>query len=99
MPVVYKALCMAFASFIRIQQLNLKDCTQNKQIQWLMKAMNYKKTQAVYLWERVLHDSAVNNSTGKINHVGERRVKWMTYHNLNLWFDAWEKVLIETGFF
>ena len=66
---------MVFASFIRIQQLNLKDCTRNKQIQWLMKTMNYKKAQAVSLWERVLCDSAIIISTDKINHVEERCVE------------------------
>ena len=75
LTIAYKALCMAFASFIQIQQLDLKDCTPNKQIQWLMKTMNYKKVQEVSLWERVLCDSAINISTGIINHVEERCVE------------------------
>ena len=36
---------------------------------------------------------------GKVKHAEERRVKWTTHYNLELWFEGWEKVLNELGFF
>jgi hypothetical protein len=38
-------------------------------------------------------------TVGKFKHAEERRVKWITHYNLELWFDDWEKVLGELGFF
>ena len=35
----------------------------------------------------------------KVKCAKERWVKWMTFQNLDLWFDSWEKVLDELGFF
>ena len=35
----------------------------------------------------------------KVKCTEERRVKWTTFQNLDLWFDSWEKVLDELGFF
>ena len=96
--VAYKALCTAFSSKIRIMQLNGKAATRTKQIQWLMDTMKYKKQQATDLLVRLSRDCADNLTAGKINHVEERRVKWTTYANLDLWFSAWEKVLDKYGF-
>ena len=62
-----------------------------------MKAMTYKRQQGTDLLE-LSRDCANDITAGKINHVEERRVKWMTYSNLDLWFSHWEKVLNELGF-
>ena len=35
---------------------------------------------------------------GEKNVLGQRRAKWTTYTNLNMWFNTWEGVLIELGF-
>jgi len=97
-PVVYKALCTALSSKVRIMQLNGKIATRRKQIEWLMDAMKYKKQQATDLLVRLSRDCAGGLNAGKINHVEERRVKWTTFTNLDLWFSAWEKMLDEYGF-
>ena len=35
---------------------------------------------------------------GEKNVLEQRRAKWTTYTNLNMWFNTWEGVLIELGF-
>jgi hypothetical protein len=44
----------------------------------------------------VLRDSAVNLNTAK----GKNRecIRWTTYKTLSLWFDNWERNLVELGF-
>ena len=96
--VAYKALCAAFASNVRIKQLNGKASTRGNQIEWLIKAMKYTKQRATDLWVRLSRDCAGDIAAGKINHVEERRVKWTTFTNLDLWFSSWEKLLDEKGF-
>jgi len=32
------------------------------------------------------------------NMIEQRRSNWTTFSTLNLWFDTWEKVLVELGF-
>ena len=36
---------------------------------------------------------------GKVKFAEERRVKWTTYYNLDLWFSSWERTLDDLGFF
>ena len=98
-PVAYKALCSAFASKLRICQLNASSSTRKDQIEWLMSAFGYGRKQASKLWERVSRDTAVDIIAGKVKRAEERRVEWTTYHNLDLWFAAWERTLDELGFF
>ena len=35
---------------------------------------------------------------GEKNVLEQRREKWTTYTNLNMWLNTWEGVLIELGF-
>ena len=42
-------------------------------------------------------DTAINISSGKLNFAEERRVRWTTYQNLELWFDTWERELLKLG--
>ena len=98
-PQVYKSLCMAFATKTRICQLNSKVSTRKKQVRWIMKTLNYTRKEASRMWERLSRDTAVDMTAGKMRHAEERRVKWTTYSNLELWFDGWEKCLDDLGFF
>jgi hypothetical protein len=34
----------------------------------------------------------------KLNCAEDRRVRWTTYQNLDLWFNSWEVFLIKSGF-
>ena len=97
---VYKALCVAFGSKVRITQLNIgRSSTREDQICWLIKMFNYNTKQASNLWERVVRDSAIDMVAGKAKSTEERRVKWTTHYNLDLWFSSWEKALDDFGFF
>ena len=90
-PLVDKALCIAFGSKTRICQLNLgRSATRDDQVCWLIKMLGFSTKQASNLWVRVVRDSAVNMVAGKIKCAEERRVKWTTYYNLDLWFSSWE---------
>jgi len=98
--VVYKALCSALGSKVRICQLNAKEtCTRTKQMQWIMKVFGYNNQQASKLWERVCRDTAIDMVAGKVKYAEEQRVKWTTFYNLDLWFSSWERSLDELGFF
>ena len=57
------------------------------------------KTESAKPWKRIAVYTAIDMTAGKFKHAEERRVKWTTHYNLELWFDDWEKVLGELGFF
>ena len=98
--VAYKALCIAFASMLRINQLNSKTNPKKTQIRWLMNTMRYIKSEATELWKQICRNTADEHmQVNKVRCAEERQVKWTTFQNLNLWFDSWEKVLDELGFF
>lgn len=62
--------------------------------------MRYTKSEATELWKRICRDTADEHmQVNKVKCAKERRVKWTTYQNLDLWFDSWEKVLDNLGFF
>jgi hypothetical protein len=48
--------------------------------------------------KRVLCDSAVNLNAAKGKNWEDSRIRWTTYKNLSLWFDNWERDLMELGF-
>ena len=62
--------------------------------------MRCTKSEATELSKRICHDMADEHmQVNKVKCADERRVKWTTFQNLDLWFDSWEKVLDELGFF
>jgi hypothetical protein len=89
---------MAFATKLWICQLNAKVSTRDMQIMWLMKVTNYRKQQATGLWKRIVRDTAYDMVAGKVKYAEERWVKWTTYHNLDLLFSSWERILDDLGF-
>ncbi len=64
-----------------------------------MKAMNMSKEQVTPLWKRICRYTALDMVAGKMKASEKRWVQWTTYHNLDLWFTSWEKVLDELDFF
>ncbi len=85
---------------LRINQLNSKTNPQRTQIRWLMNTMRYTKSEATELWKRICRDTADEHmQVNKVKCAEERRVKWTTYQNLDLWFASWEKVLDDLEFF
>ena len=62
--------------------------------------MRYTKSKATELWKRICRDTADEHmQVNKVKCADERRVKWTTFQNLDLWFDSWEKVLDKLRFF
>jgi len=42
-------------------------------------------------------DTAIDLGCGKLNFAEERRVRWTTYNNLDMWFNTWERELLKHG--
>jgi len=51
-----------------------------------------------YFVRKIRTDTADRMEVGEKNIIEQRRSKWTTFSNLNLWFDPWEEVLVELGF-
>jgi len=98
--VAYKFLCQAFSSLIPINQMNA--CAGNnsraKLILMLAKVFDFRTLAATELLNRVVRDTAIDIKAAKLNCAEDRRIRWMTYQNLDLWFDSWEVFVVEYGF-
>jgi hypothetical protein len=94
----FKSLCIAFESFIRIQQINSRqgEITYKKlavRINALL-GRNYK----LKMLQRILLATAKNLDSSTMNIAKDRRVHWTTFANISSWFDNWEFDLVELGF-
>lgn len=97
---MYKSLCTAFGSFMRINQIN--SCGGNnsrtKMIPVLAQTTHLSIATCTELIRRLCRDTAIDMKADKMYFAEERRVRWTTYSNLELWFSSWEKTLLELGF-
>ena len=95
---LYKSLCIAFESYIRINQLNARDgnLTLNKLANAVNKCMqhNYRRK----LLNRLLISTARDINASKLEYCEDCRIRWTIYKNINMWFDNWEKDLLRLGF-
>ncbi len=64
----------------------------------LVKTMDMESREAGKLLDWLLPDTAQDIHVEKLNCAEDRPVRWTTYQNLKLWFDSWEKFLVEFGF-
>ena len=99
----YKNLLMAFESFVVINQLNgMAQETRHKKLALRVHQVLHTHTpagsKARDFLKRVLHDSAVNLNAAKGKNWEDSRIRLTTYKNLLLWFDYWERDLVELGF-
>jgi len=94
----YNSLCVAFESYVRINQLNRRDdkLTLKKLAAKVNEAM--KHNYRTKLLNRVLLSTAKYLDASKMEYSEERRIRWTTWPNINSWFDNWEKDLVELGF-
>ena len=94
----YKSLTVAFESYVRINQLNRRDdvLTLKKLVAKINKAMNHDYRSK--LLNRVLLDTAKYLDASKMEYCEDRRIRWTTYSNINIWFDNWEWDLVDLGF-
>ena len=97
---MYKALCAAFGSFMRINQINALggDNCRSKMTTVIAEATNLSVSACADLVRRLCRDTAIDMKANKLYFAEERRVRWTTYSNLELWFSSWEKTLLELGF-
>ncbi|KAL7546421.1 hypothetical protein ACHAWF_015054 [Thalassiosira exigua] len=50
------------------------------------------------LFNRLIHETAIDLHAAKAKSGEERRIRWTTYNNLKMWFENWERDLLELGF-
>ena len=55
-------------------------------------------SEAQDILKHVLRDSAVNLNAAKGKNWEDSCIRWTTYKNLSLWFDKWERDLVELGY-
>jgi len=96
----FKFLCQAYKSIVSINQMNA--CTGDnswaKMIPMFAKTFDIGTVQATGLLFRVVRDTATDISAEKMNCAEERRIRWTSLQNLDLWFDSWETFIVEYGF-
>ena len=51
-----------------------------------------------YFVQKLRKETADRLDIGDKNVMEDRRSKWTTFTNLNLWFSTWEQLLIDLGF-
>ena len=51
-----------------------------------------------YFVRKLSRETADRLNIGNKNVMEDRRSKWTTFTNLNLWFGTWERILIDLGF-
>ena len=93
----YKFLCQAYLSLIPINQMNARagDNSRIKLIHTLVKMLSISSTEASTLLTRLLRDTAEDTmNADKLNCAEDRRIRWTTFQNLDLWFNSWEFFLI-----
>ena len=100
LAMAYKFLCHAYLSLIPINQMNAcaGDNSRKKMIPMLAKTFNIGTIEATGLLNRVVCYTATNINAVKLNCAEDRRIRWTTYQNLDLWFDSWEVFLVDYGF-
>jgi hypothetical protein len=97
----YTNLCMAFKSFVTINQLNANvRVLSQKRLAPLVKKVIYgdQDFNGRELLRRVLRDTNVDLSVTKSRNAEDRRIAWTNEDNLNMWLNNWEHDLVELGF-
>ena len=97
----YINLCMAFKSFVTINQLNSNvRVLAPKRLAPLVKKVIYGEGDfdSRKLLRRVLCDTGIDLSKMKSHNAEDRRIRWTTKDNLDMWFENWEHDLVELGF-
>jgi len=102
----FNNLCIAFQSFIRINQLNgSMRVLGPKKVGPLVHKVIYGvdddekkgKESSKSLLNRVLDATATHLNKSKSSNAEDRRVKWTNKQNLMVWFNNWESDLVQLG--
>jgi hypothetical protein len=96
----YKFLCQAYLNLIPINQMNMCTGDNSREVMILMLAntSNIGTIEATGHLNWVVRNTATDISTVKLNCAEDRRIRWTSYQNLDLWFDIWEVFLVGYGF-
>ena len=83
-----------------MNQMNARtgDNTRTKLVFTLAKTMGITSSESGIL-SQLLRDTAKETMDAeKLNCAEDRRIHWMTFQNIDLWFDSWERFLVAHGF-
>jgi hypothetical protein len=98
---VYDALKGAFATYLKLEQAGCKHQSTINQLVRLVNATvnagGFNKYDD-HLTKKLRRDTAGEFDIGKANVVEQRRLKWTTSYNLDMWYTTFKKTLIDLGF-
>ena len=103
-PPHFKLLCGATESFIRIAQMNgdESECSRKMMMRRVNAVVGIADDVVLArkdrMFNRILKETGVNLNADASHAVEDRRIRWTTYNNLNVWFDSWEENLVTLGF-
>jgi hypothetical protein len=98
----YRNLCLAFESYIRINQINgtVRECGPKKVGPRIYKVIYGDNGEASCrdLLKRVLVSTAMDFKKARSKNAEDRRIIWTNRKNITMWFENWEHDLVELGF-
>jgi hypothetical protein len=97
-PCVFKSLCVAFESFVHIQQIN--SCQGGITYKKLAARINtlLRHDYRQKMLQRILLATAKDLDASTLQIAEDLQVCWTTFANISIWFDNWEFYLVELGF-
>ena len=98
---IWDVLKGAFVSYINLEQAHASKQSSMRVLslkinKCLNRAGYTRKDQ--YFVRKLRKETADRLDIGDKNVMEDRRSKWTTFTNLNLWFSTWEQLLIDLGF-
>ena len=99
----FLSLCTAFETYIAINQLNgAQSLNRRNKLSKILNAIfdidPCPNQPNHWLVKRVTAATAIDLRATKAENAEERRIKWTTYKNLDMWFDNWISDLVKLGF-
>ncbi len=94
----FKLLCIAFKSFIRIQQINSRQgkITYKKLVARINKLLRHDYW--LKMLQCILLAMAKDLDALTMHIAKDWQVRWTTFSNISSWFDNWEFDSVELGF-
>ena len=96
----FQSVCTAFETYVSINQLNgvASLNTRNKLSKILNTIFDVPPSNHPNHWimKRVTSATSLDLKATRAENAEERRIKWTTFKNLDMWFDNWTKDLVHT---
>ena len=99
----FQSVCAAFSSMVNINQLNAQ-CAENRRGKLSQRLNAVFGIESIpnhpnhMLLDWVLVATAIDLKAMRVESVEQRRILWMTFQNLDMWFDNWIEELVRLGF-